>query len=118
MKQFAFVASHDMKEPLRKVIFNNNLLNDRIYDRLDDKEKTALQRSTDGARRMQTLIDDILSYSQTAFGDHTKEEVDMNVILENVISNLNEVIEETGDNHWITDDARDIWHPAPAQPAF
>ncbi len=107
-----------MKEPLRKVIFNNNLLNDRIYDRLDDKEKTALQRSTDGARRMQTLIDDILSYSQTAFGDHTKEEVDMNVILENVISNLNEVIEETGDNHWITDDARDIWHPAPAQPAF
>ncbi|MEJ0079915.1 MAG: hypothetical protein WDM78_02890 [Puia sp.] len=43
-----------------------------------------------------TLIDDILSYSQTAFGDHTKEEVDMNVILENVISNLNEVIEETG----------------------
>ncbi|MEJ0079914.1 MAG: hypothetical protein WDM78_02885 [Puia sp.] len=43
MKQFAFVASHDMKEPLRKVIFNNNLLNDRIYDRLDDKEKTALQ---------------------------------------------------------------------------
>ena len=95
LKQFAFVASHDMKEPLRKVIFNNNFLKERIHDRLDDKEKIALQRSTDGARRMQTLIDDILSYSQTAFADHTKEEVDLNVTLENVITNLKEVIEET-----------------------
>ncbi len=95
LKQFAFVASHDMKEPLRKVIFNNNFLNDRIRDQLDDKEKTALQRSTDGARRMQTLIDDILSYSQTAFGEHTKTEVDLNVTLENVITNLKEVIEES-----------------------
>ena len=96
LKQFAFVASHDMKEPLRKVIFNNNLLNDRIHDRLDEKEKTALQRSTDGARRMQTLIDDILSYSQTAFGEHTKVDVDLNIVLKDVISNLNEVLEETG----------------------
>ena len=96
LRQFAFVASHDMKEPLRKVIFNNNFLNDRIYDRLDDKEKTALQRSTDGARRMQALIDDILSYSQTAFGEHTKVEVDLNTTLKNVITNLKEVIEESG----------------------
>jgi PAS domain S-box-containing protein len=94
LKQFAFVASHDMKEPLRKVIFNNNFLYDRIYDRLDDKEKIALQRSTDGAKRMQTLIDDILSYSQTAFAEHTKEKVDLNITIQNVISNLKEVIEE------------------------
>jgi PAS domain S-box-containing protein len=96
LKQFAFVASHDMKEPLRKVIFNNTFLNERIHDRLDDKEKTALQRSTDGAKRMQTLIDDILSYSQTAFADHTKEKVDLNVTIQNVIDNLKEVIEEEG----------------------
>jgi PAS domain S-box-containing protein len=96
LKQFAFVASHDMKEPLRKIIFNNNFLNERIHDRLDDKEKSALQRSTDGAKRMRTLIDDILSYSQTAFADHSKEEVDLNVTLDNVITNLKEVIEESG----------------------
>ncbi len=95
LKQFAFVASHDMKEPLRKVIYNNNFLSERIQDQLNEKEKIALQRSTDGAKRMQTLIDDILSYSQTAFADHTKEEVDLNATLQNVITNLKEVTEES-----------------------
>ena len=95
LKQFAFVASHDMKEPLRKVIFNNNFLNERIVDRLDDKEKIALQRSTDGASRMKTLIDDILSYSQTSFANHIKERVDLNVTLQHVIASLKETIEES-----------------------
>ncbi len=96
LKQFAFIASHDMKEPLRKIIYNNNYLYDQVNDRLNEKETQALSRSTDAAKRMQTLINDILSYSQTAFADHVTETVDLNVILTEAVANLKETIEETG----------------------
>jgi len=96
LKQFAFVASHDMKEPLRKVIYNSSYLTDKVSDRLNDKEKDVLRRSADAAKRMKTLIDDILSFSQAAFAEHTTESVDLNTILQAVINNLQETIDETG----------------------
>jgi len=96
LKQFAFVASHDMKEPLRKIMYNNNYLNDAIGHKLNDKEKTALSRSINAAQRMKILIEDILSYSHTAYAQHATEIVDLNVTLDKVLANLKESIDETG----------------------
>jgi PAS domain S-box-containing protein len=94
LKQFNYVASHDIKEPLRKVLYYNSYINDRSANLLPEKEREYLRRSINAAKRMQSLIDDLLTYSRATLEDQNFEKVDLNAILEEVTNVYKEIMEE------------------------
>ncbi len=63
LEEFAFVASHDLKEPLRKIITFSGMIEKTEYNQLSDKSKAYFNRIAEASRRMQVMIDDILSLS-------------------------------------------------------
>ncbi|TWV97448.1 sensor histidine kinase [Chitinophaga pinensis] len=85
LEQFAYAAAHDMKEPLRKVQFYNNYINDNAADVLPEKAREYLTRSINAASRMQGLIDDLLMYSKASSFSKEPEEVDLNIIVDEVL---------------------------------
>lgn len=86
LQQFAYIASHDMKEPLRKVLLYNHLLQERLGSRLDQQEELYLQRSINAANRMQQLIEDLLTYSRTVYFPDLFSTVDLNEVLLEVLN--------------------------------
>lgn len=96
LAQFAYVASHDLKEPLRMVSSYCDLIADRYTDKLDDAGKKFIYFATDGARRMQILIDDLLLYSRVGRGGETEEPVDLNAVVADVIELMGESVRESG----------------------
>lgn len=94
LEQFAYAASHDMKEPLRKIIFYTSLLVETTGSRLDEKEFEYLKRSVNAAKKMERLINDLLDYSRVAVDIHGSELIDLNEIIQEVIQSFSEVIEE------------------------
>ena len=96
LEQFAYIASHDLQEPLRMVSSYTDLLAQRYQGRLDDKADKFIHYVTDGARRMQRLIADLLTYSRVgSHGAHLKP-VAMAGIVNNVLVTLGPLIRETG----------------------
>lgn len=95
LEQFAYVASHDLKEPLRMVSSYTQLLERRYKDKLDDKAQKFIAYAVDGAKRMQTLIDDLLQFSRVATQGKEFEKADANSILSNVQSDLEYLINES-----------------------
>ena len=85
LEQFAYAASHDMKEPLRKIHLYNSSIYESCADKLDEKSKEYLNRSINAARRMNELIEDLLSYSKTTSTLENFEEVDMNEVVEEIL---------------------------------
>ncbi|ACU58868.1 PAS domain-containing sensor histidine kinase [Chitinophaga pinensis] len=85
LEQFAYAAAHDMKEPLRKVQFYNNYINDNAADALPEKAREYLHRSINAASRMQGLIDDLLMYSQASAFSKEPEDVDLTTIVNEVL---------------------------------
>ncbi len=81
LEQFAYAASHDMKEPLRKIHFYNSFINENAH-LLDNKSKEYLQRSINSVKRMSDLIEDLLMYSKTTSNIDAFEPVDLNEIVE------------------------------------
>lgn len=96
LEQFAYVASHDMQEPLRKVASFTQLLERRYSDQLDDRARQYIGFAADGAKRMQRLIQDLLAFSRLGRGGQQPEPVDLGDALAEALDNLAETITENG----------------------
>ncbi len=96
LEQFAYVASHDLQEPLRKVASFCELLESRYTDELDERGRMYIGFAVDGATRMQHLINDLLAFSRVGRtgGDHVL--VDGGAVVDQALGNLSTVIENTG----------------------
>ena len=90
LQSFAYISSHDLQEPLRKIqTFSSQILNNELNNlSADGKDKFA--RMQNAAQRMQTLIDDLLTYSQTNTAERKFETVDLNIIIDEVKDDLKE----------------------------
>ncbi|HEY0228148.1 MAG TPA: ATP-binding protein, partial [Mycobacterium sp.] len=96
LEQFAYVASHDLQEPLRKVASFCQLLEKRYGDQLDERGLDYINFAVDGAKRMQVLINDLLSFSRVGRVNTKQTEVDLDATLDAAVANLAVAIEESG----------------------
>lgn len=96
LEQFAYVASHDLQEPLRKVASFCQLLEKRYADELDERGVEYINFAVDGAKRMQVLINDLLTFSRVGRINATLTEVDLNQVVDGAMSNLATAIGESG----------------------
>ncbi|OPC85316.1 histidine kinase [Embleya scabrispora] len=94
LEQFAYVASHDLQEPLRKIASFCRLLDKRYHGQLDERADRYLDFAVDGAVRMQTLIDDLLAFSRVGRSPATETSVDLNAVYETVIGDLDLAIRD------------------------
>lgn len=94
LEQFAYVASHDLQEPLRMVASYTQLLAERYEEHLDEKAKKYIHYAVDGAVRMQRLIQDLLAFSKVAMRGGNFEKVDINRVFDNAVNNLEVSIRE------------------------
>jgi PAS domain S-box-containing protein len=95
LEQFAYVASHDLQEPLRMVSSYTQLLAKRFEGQLDEKTQKHVHYVVDGAVRMQTLINDLLAYSRVGTRGQPLEPTDSHAALGEAMRNLAAMIEET-----------------------
>jgi len=97
LQQFAYVASHDLQEPLRMVASFTQLLGRRYKEKLDDDARDFINYAVDGATRMQTLITDLLSYSRVGTQGKPLELTRCDDVLDRVLNNnLRLAIKESG----------------------
>jgi signal transduction histidine kinase len=96
LEQFAYVASHDLQEPLRKVASFTQLLQRRYAGKLDARADQYIEFAVDGAKRMQALINDLLAYSRVGRSDREPALISSDAALTQARANLAEQIEETG----------------------
>ncbi|MEV8553703.1 CHASE3 domain-containing protein [Streptomyces glaucescens] len=96
LEQFAYVASHDLQEPLRKVASFCQLLEKRYGDELDERGRQYIDFAVDGAKRMQVLINDLLTFSRVGRLNDARIEVGLDGALDKALANLGTAVEESG----------------------
>ncbi len=96
LQQFAYVASHDLQEPLRMVASYLQLISRRYQGRLDADADDFIGFAVDGARRMQALIQDLLSYSRVGTYARPLEQIDLERVVAKATANLKVAIDESG----------------------
>ncbi|WP_406283925.1 ATP-binding protein [Embleya sp. NBC_00896] len=95
LEQFAYVASHDLQEPLRKVASFCQLLEKRYKGQLDERADQYIAFAVDGAKRMQTLINDLLTFSRVGRLDTERGDVDLGRCLDHALHALAAAREES-----------------------
>ena len=96
LEQFAYVASHDLQEPLRKVASFCQLLEKRYSDKLDERGLKYIEFAVDGAKRMQVLINDLLTFSRVGRATDVRVPVPLDQPLDAAVTALSAAVEETG----------------------
>ncbi len=95
LSDFTHTAAHDLKSPLRRISSYCEILAEDAADRLNDEDKTILDRMQVNAQRMQNLINSLLSYSMIEYDEEEKQQTDLKQIAEETINELKETIDET-----------------------
>ncbi|MFC6825858.1 sensor histidine kinase [Halopelagius fulvigenes] len=95
LKRFAYVASHDLQEPLRMISSYLRLLERRRADELDREAREYIDFAVDGADRMREMVEGLLSYSRIDMHDPAFEPVDCNAVLEDALNDLRIRVEES-----------------------
>ncbi len=96
LENFAYVASHDLQEPLRMVTSFMDRLEKRYSDKLDDKARQYIHFATDGAKRMRQTILDLLEFSRVGRVDLKVEHVDTAELMDSIKSTYSQKLKETG----------------------
>jgi PAS domain S-box-containing protein len=94
LEQFAYVASHDLQEPLRAIVGFLQLLQSRYEDKVDEKGKHYIERSVKATYRMQTLIRELLTLSRVHSKGSTFLPTDLNLLVEGVLDNIQATVRE------------------------
>ena len=94
LMQFASVASHDLKEPLRKIQAFGNILLSKIKEKLSDGELNYFNKMITASNRMQGLIDDVLTLSKLSNGNPLRVRTDLNVVVKQIVEDLEIAIRE------------------------
>lgn len=94
LQQFASVASHDLQEPLRKILMFSDLIKTRTGLKLDSKEQLFFDKIIGSANRMKTLIIDILNYSRLSVNEGEFSPVDLNELVKDLLEDFELVLEE------------------------
>lgn len=103
LQDFVAIASHDMKEPLRKVISFGNMIRERYGDSFEPTANDYLRRMMDATRRMQNLLDSLLQYSRVTINPEPFRTVDLSALLSDALSDLEISIRKTGGEVHIQD---------------
>ncbi|MEL6865590.1 MAG: PAS domain S-box protein [Bacteroidota bacterium] len=96
LQDFAYVSSHDLQEPLRKIRAFGDRLKSRTADKLEEREADYLDRMLNGAERMQRLITDLLEFSRVNTRGADFDQVDLNEVMDRVLSDLEIMIRNSG----------------------
>ena len=94
LEEFAHAASHDLKEPIRKIMTFASRLKERMQGRMDELESGMFARMESGAERMAQLVEDLLQYSKLSINSSQLEDVNLNERLQQVLTDLEVQIEE------------------------
>jgi len=90
LQSFAYISSHDLQEPLRKIQMFSEVLMDNEFDNLTDSGKAKFKKIQSAANRMQSLISDLLSYSRTDTEERNFETIDLKELVADVKNDLSE----------------------------
>jgi light-regulated signal transduction histidine kinase (bacteriophytochrome) len=95
LKNFVYIASHDLREPLRKIIVFGDMLTKSLTNKIEENDAESLHYMIDGAQRMKKMIDGLLSYSRVTTQAQQFQNVDLNQIIEEICKfELSVLIEE------------------------
>lgn len=118
LDRFAFMASHDLQEPLRKIRMFSDRLALRYNDMMDDDARTNIQRIHKAAERMQNLITDILTFSKISVDNAAFIDADMNALISEVLVDLDEEIKSKNGRVIVDDLPKLTVNPSLMKPLF